>query len=118
MGSAVGVVVRQLRARLGEIEGAIFVGVRDVALGPVGAQDAEYVAGMRAAVVAGVGYVLEEIERGEERVGPIPGAACEQARRSARVGVGLGAGAAPLGSGPSLLEAFVVEEVDRGSLCW
>ena len=114
MGSGVGVVVRQLRARLGEIESAIFTGVRDVAFGPVGAQDAEYVAGLRAAVVASVDYVLEEIERGEGRVGPIPGAACEQARRAARVGVGLETVLRRYVVGHTLLEAFVVEEVDRG----
>jgi hypothetical protein len=63
MGSGVGVVVQRLRARRGELIEAIFAGVRDVAFGSVGAQDAEYVAGLRAAVVASVDYVLEGIER-------------------------------------------------------
>ena len=79
MGSGVGTVIWQLRARRGEIESAIFAGVRDVAFGPVGGQDAEYVAGLRAAVVAAVDYVLEGIERGG-----LQGAACSSEQRLAQ----------------------------------
>jgi hypothetical protein len=79
MGSGVGAVIRRLRARRGEIESAIFAGMRDVAFGSVGAQDAEYLAELRAAVAAAVDYVLEGIERGA-----LQGAACSSQQRLAQ----------------------------------
>jgi hypothetical protein len=119
-----GVVVMRLRARRGELEDAIFARVSGGAFAPPGgsgssgAQDAEYVAGLRAAVGAAVGYGLEGIERGEERVGPVPVAVSEQARRAARVGVSLETVLRRYVVGHTLLEAFVMDEAERGEDDW
>ncbi len=107
-------VVGRLRARRGEIVEAIFARVRDDAFGAVGARDAEYLAGLRAAVAAAVGYTLAGIERGDEGVGPVPVVAVEQARRAARVGVSLDTVLRRYVVGSALLEEFVLEEADRG----
>ena len=106
-------VVERLRARRDEIVGAIFARVRGDSFGPVGADDAEYVAGLRAAVVVAVEYSLQGIEWGEDRAGPIPSVALEQARRAARVGVTLQTVLRRYVLGSALLEQFVLEEADR-----
>ena len=93
---------------------AIFVRVRGDAFDRAGAQDAEYVAGLRGAVVAAVDYGLEGIERGEEWVGPVPVVAVVQARRAARVGVSLDTVLRRYVAGDALLEGFVMEEAERG----
>jgi hypothetical protein len=120
MGSSVGSaadaraeVLRRLRARRAELVRAIFTRVRGGALGPAGAQDAEYAAGLRTAVAAAVDYGLEGIERGAEWPGPIPVATLEQARRAARVGVSLDTVLRRYVAGHTLLEEFVLEEADR-----
>ncbi len=106
-------VAARLRARRAELVGRIFARVRDDAFGTVGARDAEYVAGLRAAVAAAVEYVLERIEHGQEGVGPIPAVALRQARRAARVGVSLDTVLRRYVVGSALLEEFVLEEADR-----
>ena len=103
----------RLRARRAELVGTIFARVRDGVFGAVGARDAEYVAGLRATVVAVVEYVLEGIERGQGGVGPIPAVALQQARRAARVGVSLDTVLRRYVVGSALLEEFVLEEADR-----
>jgi hypothetical protein len=107
-------VVERLRARRDELVGVIFARVRDDAFGPVGAQDAEYVAGLRATVAAALEYVLAGIERGEEGAGQVPAVALEQARRAARLGVSLDTVLRRYVVGSALLGEFVMEEVDRG----
>src|SRR5271167_4268059 len=82
-------VVRRLRARREGLVGEIFARVSGDAFSPVGAEDAEYVAGLRATVAVTVEYALDGIEHGEEWAGPIPPLASAQARRAARVGVPL-----------------------------
>ena len=111
-------VVGRLRARQDELVGAIFERVRGDAFGLVGAQDVEYVAGLRAAVAAALDYGLRGIERGAEGVGPIPAVACEQARRAARVGVSLETVLRRYVLGHTLLEGFVMDEVERGVKDW
>jgi hypothetical protein len=106
-------VVDGLRARQGELVEAIFVRVRAGALAGSGDEGAEYVAGLRAAVVAAVEYVLEGIERGEGWAGPIPAVASEQARRAARTGVSLDTVLRRYLVGHTLFEQFVMEEADR-----
>ena len=78
-------VLERLRARRVEIERAIFARVQEIAPGAAerqtfatgvageqaavaepGACDAEYLAGLRAAVAAAVDFVLSGIERGQE----------------------------------------------------
>jgi hypothetical protein len=111
-------VVGRLRARRGELVEVIFARVRGDAFGVVGAQDAEYVAGLGAAVAAAVEYVLTGIERGAEGVGPIPPAVSEQARRAARIGVSLDTVLRRYVVGHSVLEDFIMEEVDRDETDW
>jgi hypothetical protein len=111
-------VVARLRARQGELAQTIFALVSGDAFPPVGVDDAEYVAGLTAAVVAAVEYVLEGIERGAEGVGPIPTAVSEQARRAARVGVGLDTVLRRYVVGHALLEEIIMEEPARGEQDW
>ena len=113
-GCGVGLVVARLRARRGEVVQEIFARVRGDAFDHAGDEDAEYVAGLRAAVAAAVDYGLEGIERGEEWAGPIPLVASEQARRAARVGVSLDTVLRRYVVGHTLLGEFVMEEADRG----
>ena len=114
MGNDVGVVVERLRARHGEIEEAIYARVLGEGFDRVGDGDAEYVAGLRAAVAAAVQYGLEGIEHGTEGAGPIPVLAVEQARRAARIGVSLDTVLRRYVVGHTLLGEFVLEEADRG----
>jgi hypothetical protein len=107
-------VVGRLRARRSEVEEAIFAQVRGDAFDPSGEMDAEYAAGLRAAVAAAVEYGLDGIARGEEWVGPIPLVAVEQARRAARAGVSLDTVLRRYVVGHTLLGEFVMEEIDRG----
>ncbi len=109
-------VVRRLRERRGEIEDAIFARVCAVVSDPVGLGDAEYLAGLRAAVVAAVDYGLMGIERAGELPEPVPAAAVSQARRAARSGVNLDTMLRRYTAGYALLEDFVIQEVERANL--
>jgi hypothetical protein len=106
-------VVARLRARLPEIEKAIFTSVRDGLSDPAGSVDAEYVKGLRVAVVAVLDYILTGIAQEEEWSGPIPSAAVVQARRAARNGVGLETVLLRYTIGNRLLGDFVMDEVDH-----
>jgi hypothetical protein len=110
--------VARLRARQEEIVQTIFARVRGDAFPAVGVDDAEYVVGLGAAVVAAVEYVLTGIERGAEGVGPIPAAVSEQARRAARVGVSLDTVLRRYVVGHALLEEVIMEEPARGERDW
>jgi PucR C-terminal helix-turn-helix domain len=106
-------VLAGLRARRGELVDEIFARVRGDAFGGVGAQDVEYLAGLRAAVGAAVEYALEGIERGEGWAGAIPALAVEQARRAARVGVSLDTVLRRYVVGHTMLGEFVLQEAER-----
>jgi PucR C-terminal helix-turn-helix domain len=106
-------VVARLRARLPEIEKAIFASLRASLSDPAAGRDAEYVQGLRVTIVAVLDYGLMGIEKGEEWFGPIPSAAMAQARRAARNGVGLETVLLRYTIGNRLLGGFVMEEVDR-----
>lgn len=107
-------VVARLRARQPELVRRIFARVRGDGFPRVGVDDAEYVAGLGAAVEAAVEYVITVIERGGEGVGPIPVVVCEQARRAARFGVSLDMVLRRYVVGHSLLEEVIMEEPARG----
>jgi hypothetical protein len=109
-------VVRRLRARRPELLEAVFARVREGVFAGAGEEDAEYLAGLRAAVVAAIEYLLVELERGEDRPGPIPTAALEQARRAVRVGVSLDTVLRRYVVGSSLLGEFIMEEAERSEL--
>jgi hypothetical protein len=106
-------VVERLRARLPEIEQAIFVSIRNGVSDPADNGDAEYQAGLRATVEEVVEYVLTGMEQGEEWSGTIPLAAVAQARRAARNGVGLETVLLRYTVGNRLLTGFVMDEADR-----
>ena len=78
------ILVGRLRARRGEIEEEIFARIRDERFESTGSDDAEYVAGLRAATVAALEHVLNGIERGGVSSEPAPAAALVQVRRAAR----------------------------------
>lgn len=104
------VVVERLRARRDELVRAIFARVRGDAFDRAGAEDAEYLAGLRATVAAALEYAIEGIEHGEEGAGPIPAVALRQARRAARGGVGLDTVLRRYAAGQRLLSDFVMTE--------
>jgi len=116
----VGVVAR-LRARRAEINDAIFARVSDLEPGAVGLADPEYVAGLRAAIAAAVDFVLDGLEQDREsdrsEIGqPTPSAVVVQARRAARVGVGLDTVLRRYVAGLAVLEDFVMQEADHSAL--
>ncbi len=98
----------------------MFARFRDIGFGPgetAGTQgeDADYVAGSRLAISESVDYGLEAIERGAEWFGSIPPAAIAQARRAARNGVSLDKVLLRTNAGHTVLEDFVMQEVDLAS---
>lgn len=105
----------RLRARRPQIEQAILVGIRAVP-DPAEDGDAEYLAGLRAAVTAVVGYGLTGIEQGEDYSAPIPPAAVAQVCRAARAGVGRETVLRRYLVGHTLLADFVMQEAERGGL--
>jgi hypothetical protein len=107
-------VMMRLRLRHSAIEEVIFTRIRDpVSFGSAGSGDAEYLAGLRATVIAVVDYVLTGIGQGEEWSGPIPSTAVAQARRAARCGVSLETLVLRYIAGHRLLGEFVKDEADR-----
>jgi hypothetical protein len=104
----------RLRARRSELEEAIVARFRDVGFDPAVGEDAEYVAGARAAVAEAVDYGLLAIEHGEEGFGSIPPAAVAQARRAARNSVSLDRVLLRYNAGHTLVEDFVMQEAEHG----
>lgn len=103
--------VERLRARAPEIEDALFTRVRALSE-PREAEDAELVAGLRAAVASVLEYGLRSIEGGEEWMEPIPETASAQARRGARYGVRLDTVLRRYAAGDRMLGEFIMEEAD------
>jgi AcrR family transcriptional regulator len=109
-------VVQRLRARRAEIDEAIFARISDQWFDRSGSGDPEYVAGLRAAGGAALDYVLAGVERSGDALEPVPVAVLEQARRAARVGVGLDTVLRRYLAGYGLLEGFVIQEVEHDPL--
>jgi hypothetical protein len=103
-------VVLRLRARRSQLEEAIFTRIRGDGFGHVGEDDAEYAAGLRAAVAAAVELSLKALEQSEEPSREVPTAAVQQARRAARVGVSLDTVLRRYIAGQALLADFIMEE--------
>jgi hypothetical protein len=78
----------RLEPRRQEVERAILSRVWAVSA-PAPAEDDEYTAALQAAIAAGIDHGLATIERGADRVGPIPAALCAEPRQAARSGIGL-----------------------------
>lgn len=104
--------VERLRARSAEIEDAIFNRVRALA-SPAESEDAEYRAGLRATVAESLDYALTNIERGEDSTEAIPPAAAAQARRAARIGVGLDTVLRRYAAGDRLVSEIIMDEAGR-----
>ncbi len=104
--------VVRLRERLTEIEDAILARARTLSE-PGNEEDPEYVAGLRETVAESLEFALVHIEKGEEWTGPIPTAAAQQARRSARAGVRLDTVLRRYAAGDRLLGDFIMDEADR-----
>ncbi len=111
-------VVERLRARRVEIDEAIFARVSDRWFDRTGSGDPEYVAGLRAAGIAALDYVLVGIERSGQSLEPVPVAVLAQARRAARIGVGLETVLRRYLAGYALLEGFVIQEAERVEKDW
>jgi hypothetical protein len=104
----------RLRARRSELEEAIFARFQEAGYDPALGEDAEYVAGGRAAVAEAVDYGFMAIEHGEEWLSSIPPAAVAQARRAARNSVSLDRVLLRYNAGHALLEDFVMQEAEHG----
>jgi hypothetical protein len=102
----------RLRARRSQIDEAILARFGEIGFDPTEGEDAEYVAGSRAAVAESIDFGLEAIGRGEEWFGSIPPAAVAQAQRAARNGVNIESLLLRTNAGHMVLEDFVVQEVD------
>jgi len=105
-----------LRARRAEIDEAIFARISDQWFDRTGSGDPEYVAGLRAAGVAALDYVLVGIERSGGSLEPVPVAALAQARRAARVGVGLDTVLRRYLAGYAVVEGVVMQEAEHDEL--
>jgi DNA-binding MarR family transcriptional regulator len=105
------VLVARLRSRRVEIEQAIFARVQGDWFDRTGADDPEYVEGLRAAGVAGLEYVFAGVELWGRSLAPAPEAVLAQARRAARVGVGLDTVLRRYVAGHAVVEDFIVWEV-------
>jgi PucR-like helix-turn-helix protein/diguanylate cyclase with GGDEF domain len=105
----------RLNARRPEIEQAVGARVQAVA-DLTGTGDPEYVEGLRAAVAATVSYCLSAVERGEDRLGPIPPALLVQARHAARSGVSLDTVLRRCLAGYTLLGDFITQEAEDCNL--
>jgi len=105
--------VARLRERLSEIEAAVFARVRSLGE-PIRGEDHAYLAGLRAAVVEAVEYVLAGIEGGDEDwSSPPPAAAVAQARRAARYGVKLDTVLRRYAAGDRRLAEFILNESEH-----
>jgi PucR C-terminal helix-turn-helix domain/GGDEF-like domain len=108
--------VGRVRARRAELEQVIFARVRDGAYSPAGGDDAEYMAGLRTAVVAAIDHGLDGVERGEDAAGPAPPAAIAQAHRAARAGVSLDTVLRRYVLGSTILGDFLMQEAEAEDL--
>lgn len=106
--------VVRLDARHLEIEQAILARVRSVP-GAVGAEDDEYLDGLKRAVSAGVSYGLGGIERGEAGAEPIPAVLFSQARRAARSGITPEVALRRFFAGYSLFGEFIMRASEDGA---
>jgi hypothetical protein len=109
------VIAARLRERRTEIEQALLTRVYAVS-DPPPAGGPEYAEGLRAAVAAGIEYGLAGIERGDADVPPVPEVLLAQARLAARSGVSLDTVLRRYFAGHTLLEDFMVEEVEQEEL--
>lgn len=109
-------IVAGLRSHGPAIEQAIRDRIRDAIPHPAGNENPDYEAGLLEAIAAIVNYSFDAIEHGPEWSGQIPPAAIAQARRAARVGVGVGTVQRRYFAGHRELGTFVSQEIERNGL--
>ena len=102
----------RLRARSRQIEEAALARFQDIGFDPATGEDADYVAGSRAAVIESVEYSIRAVEAGEDWFGSIPPALVAQAHRAARNGVNLDNVLLRANAGHTVLEDFIMQEID------
>lgn len=102
--------LRSQRPEMEEMALARVYGVSE----PSSLSDPDYVAGLRAAVVAAIEYGLAGIELGEERAGPTPTVLLAQARHAARGGVDLDIVLRRYVAGYALFGDFVLQAIEAG----
>jgi hypothetical protein len=104
----------RLRERSTELEATVLARIRGLS-DPVQPMDPEYSAGLREAVAESIEFALTVVEQGADWSGPIPSATAEQARRAARVGIGLDTVLRRYAAGDRLIGEFIMGEADRFS---
>jgi hypothetical protein len=105
----------RLRARRPEIEQAAIARLFAVSE-PATVPDPEYMEGLRAAIYAGLEYLLSAVELGEERSPQPPPAVLVQARMAARCGVSLDTALRRCFAGYTLFGDFLLQEAEQGDL--
>jgi PucR-like helix-turn-helix protein/diguanylate cyclase with GGDEF domain len=101
--------VARLRGRSAELEDSIFEAVKALS-DPSEREDAEYRAGVRAAVAEGVDFAFTSIERGLDWEAEIPGPTAAQARRAARNRIKLDTVLRRYAAGDRLISEFIMDE--------
>jgi hypothetical protein len=104
-------VVKRLRSRRMEIEDALAVRIRHVA---VDSGRCDHKDGERTAIVAILEYAMTSFDHGDAYAPSIPPEAVKQARWAARSGVGLGTVLRCYLAGYVLIENFVMQEAGSG----
>jgi hypothetical protein len=105
----------RLRDRWAEIEPAAMSRLFAVSP-PSRAPDPEYLEGLRAAISAGLEYLLTAVELGEERSPPPPPTVLIQARLAARCGIPLDTVLRRCFAGYTLFGDFLLQEAEEGNL--
>jgi hypothetical protein len=102
----------RVEARRGEIVQAILARVHSVGTGG-GETDAEYLAGVRAAVEAAIDHTIRVVGTGDEQRLPVPAPVLAQTRLAARRRTPLDRVLRRYLAGHSVLSDFIVEEAER-----
>jgi PucR C-terminal helix-turn-helix domain/GGDEF-like domain len=105
----------RLHARSSEIEQAAMTRLYGIAESG-NPSDPEYSEGLRTAIAAALGYLLEGVERGEAWPSPPPAAVLVQARLAARRGISLDTVVRRCFAGYTLFCDFLVQEAEVGGL--
>ncbi|HUC00773.1 MAG TPA: helix-turn-helix domain-containing protein [Solirubrobacterales bacterium] len=101
----------RLRGRREEIEQTVLARARSVS-GAGDRESPEYVAGLRSAVVAAVGYAIAALESGGGRPAPVPVELLSQARRAASGGIPIDTVLRRYVAGHTLIDEFICQEAE------
>ncbi len=104
---------QRLRARQTDIEDAAYARIAASLSHRLEREDADCMAGLRAAIAVALDYGLDAIEYGAESLREVPSALIAQARRAARSGIGLDTVLRRYVAGDRVLAEFVSYEAAR-----